>query len=107
MVPPVARQPNRPGGGAWSGADAGAVEHVRDVRTELMLKLALLDRAGVDPTELLRGQLRLFARFHAADFRLRRVGHDDADPQRLHREDGLVAHLRGPAETMPVTTSVA
>jgi len=32
------------------------VEHVRDVRTQLLLKLALLDRAGRDPTDLLRRQ---------------------------------------------------
>jgi PadR family transcriptional regulator AphA len=29
------------------------VEHVRDVRSHLLLKLALLDRAGIDPTDLL------------------------------------------------------
>ena len=32
------------------------VEHVRDIRSRLLLKLALLDRAGGDPTDLLRGQ---------------------------------------------------
>ncbi len=32
------------------------VEHVRDVRSQLLLKLALLDRAGRDPTDLLRRQ---------------------------------------------------
>lgn len=32
------------------------VEHVRDIRSHLLLKLALLDRAGGDPTDLLRGQ---------------------------------------------------
>jgi DNA-binding PadR family transcriptional regulator len=32
------------------------VEHVRDVRSHLLLKLALLDRAGRDPTGLLRRQ---------------------------------------------------
>ena len=30
--------------------------HARDVRSELLLKLALLDRAGADPGELLRAQ---------------------------------------------------
>ena len=30
--------------------------HVRDVRSELLMKLALLDRAGADPGELLRAQ---------------------------------------------------
>lgn len=32
------------------------VEHIRDVRTHLLLKLALLDRAGGDPTSLLERQ---------------------------------------------------
>jgi DNA-binding PadR family transcriptional regulator len=32
------------------------VEHVREVRSHLLLKLALLDRAGADPTDLLRRQ---------------------------------------------------
>jgi len=33
------------------------VEHPRDVRSELMIKLALLDRAGSDPGVLVRAQL--------------------------------------------------
>lgn len=32
------------------------VPHVRDIRSQLLLKLALLDRAGEDPGELLRRQ---------------------------------------------------
>ena len=32
------------------------VQHVRDIRSHLLLKLALLDRAGGDPTALLRRQ---------------------------------------------------
>jgi len=32
------------------------VEHVRDIRSQLLLKLALLDRAGDDPADLLRRQ---------------------------------------------------
>ena len=32
------------------------VEHVREIRSELLLKLALLDRAGEDPVPLLRAQ---------------------------------------------------
>jgi DNA-binding PadR family transcriptional regulator len=32
------------------------VEHVRDIRSRLLLKLALLDRAGADPSDLLRRQ---------------------------------------------------
>jgi DNA-binding PadR family transcriptional regulator len=34
------------------------VIHVRDVRSELLLKLALLSRAGADPRDLLRAQRR-------------------------------------------------
>jgi DNA-binding PadR family transcriptional regulator len=37
------------------------VAHGRDVRTELMLKLALLHRAGKDPTDLLNQQRAAFA----------------------------------------------
>jgi DNA-binding PadR family transcriptional regulator len=32
------------------------VDHVRDIRSQLLLKLALLDRAGDDPADLLRRQ---------------------------------------------------
>ena len=32
------------------------VEHVRDIRSHLLLKLALLDRAGADPADLLMRQ---------------------------------------------------
>jgi PadR family transcriptional regulator AphA len=32
------------------------VGHVRDIRSQLLLKLALLDRAGDDPAGLLAGQ---------------------------------------------------
>ena len=32
------------------------VEHVRDIRPHLLLKLALLDRAGADPADLVRRQ---------------------------------------------------
>jgi len=39
------------------------VEHVRDVRSELMVKLALHDRAGADSRPLVRAQL---ARLHPA-----------------------------------------
>lgn len=37
----------------WLRAPVG---HVRDIRSQLLLKLALLDRAGEDPGELLRRQ---------------------------------------------------
>jgi len=32
------------------------VQHVRDVRSQLLIKLALLDRAGIDPSGLLQRQ---------------------------------------------------
>jgi DNA-binding PadR family transcriptional regulator len=37
------------------------VEHVRDVRSHLLLKLALLHRAGADPADLLRRQQAILA----------------------------------------------
>jgi PadR family transcriptional regulator AphA len=37
------------------------VEHVRDARADLMLKLLFLDRAGRDPAPLLRAQRERFA----------------------------------------------
>ncbi len=43
----------------WRGA---VVEHVRDLRSELMLKLLFHDRAGLDPAPLLREQAALLAR---------------------------------------------
>ena len=36
------------------------VAHGREIRSELLIKLALLDRAGDDPQDLLRGQLAAF-----------------------------------------------
>ena len=48
------------------------VDHVRDVRSELMVKLALLDRAGADSRALVRAQLaRLVPAAAALDDRLR------------------------------------
>jgi DNA-binding PadR family transcriptional regulator len=51
----------------WLGAP---VDHVREVRSHLLLKLALLDRLGIDPADLLRRQkavLQPIARAVAAD----------------------------------------
>jgi DNA-binding PadR family transcriptional regulator len=42
------------------------VSHPRDIRSELMVKLALLDRTGPDPADLLRAQRRLLAPINAA-----------------------------------------
>ena len=54
---------------AWVSRPA---EHVRDVRSELMVKLALNDRAGVDSCPLIRAQLALLVPVAAAlDDRLR------------------------------------
>ncbi len=48
------------------------VEHARDVRSELMVKLALLDRSGTDVRALLQAQLtRLLPAAAALDERLR------------------------------------
>ena len=43
----------RAAAGRWLYAP---VEHVRDIRSQLLLKLALLDRAGADPAALLQAQ---------------------------------------------------
>ena len=54
---------------AWLGTP---VKHARDVRSELMVKLALLDRNGVDSRHLLQAQLaRLLPVAAALDDRLR------------------------------------
>ncbi len=47
----------------WRG---GAVEHVRDLRAELMLKLLFHDRAGLDPAPLLSEQAMALARTERA-----------------------------------------
>jgi DNA-binding PadR family transcriptional regulator len=50
-----------------AGRDAAAawlqtpVQHVRDVRSQLLMKLALLHRAGTDPADLLRRQQAMLA----------------------------------------------
>ena len=48
-------------------------EHVREIRSELLLKLALLDRAGQDPAALLRAQ-RLVLEPLVAAIESRRAG---------------------------------
>jgi DNA-binding PadR family transcriptional regulator len=45
---------------------AQPVRHLREVRAELMLKLALLDRAGADPAPLLTAQRAVFEPLVAA-----------------------------------------
>jgi DNA-binding PadR family transcriptional regulator len=62
-----------PAGEAASAAWLGTpVQHPRDVRSELMVKLALLDRSGIDSRDLLQAQLaRLQPVAAALDDRLR------------------------------------
>ena len=54
------------------------VQHVRDVRSQLLIKLALLDRAGADPTGLLRRQRAILQPIASAiaTERLQRKGFD-------------------------------
>jgi DNA-binding PadR family transcriptional regulator len=51
------------------------VDHVRDVRSSLLLKLALLDRAGVDPRPLLKAQRQRLMPLLAGLERLRDEAH--------------------------------
>lgn len=51
------------------------VAHIRDVRSELLLKLALLDRAGADPTGLLVAQRRTLEPIVAALAEARDAAH--------------------------------
>jgi DNA-binding PadR family transcriptional regulator len=46
----------------WVGEPMG---HVRDARTLLLLKLVITDELGLDPTELLRSQLRVVREIEA------------------------------------------
>lgn len=53
-------------------------EHIRDLRSELMLKLLLLDRSGIDRRPLLRAQLEILERdeLHLAGAAAESVGFD-------------------------------
>jgi PadR family transcriptional regulator AphA len=76
---------------AWLSRPA---EHARDVRSELMVKLALLDRIGADPRELLQAQLaRLLPVAAALDERLRATtGFEHA--LTLYRHESVSGTLR-------------
>ena len=50
-------RPTRRGRAAFARWRGAPVEHVRDLRSELMLKLLFHERAGIDPAPLLRDQL--------------------------------------------------
>jgi tRNA-Thr(GGU) m(6)t(6)A37 methyltransferase TsaA len=54
--------PTRRGREAFRRWRSAPVEHVRDLRSELMLKLLFHDRAGVDADDLLRSQASFLAR---------------------------------------------
>jgi tRNA (adenine37-N6)-methyltransferase len=53
--------PTRRGRAAFRRWRSSPIEHVRDLRSELMLKLLFSERSGSDPSELLRGQAALLA----------------------------------------------
>src|SRR5918992_1594175 len=56
----------RRGRSAFRRWRSGTVAHVRDLRSELMLKLLFHERAGLDPTELLYEQALVLARTERA-----------------------------------------
>jgi tRNA-Thr(GGU) m(6)t(6)A37 methyltransferase TsaA len=67
--------PTRRGRAAFLRWREEPVEHVRDVRSELMLKLLFHERAGLDPAPLLTRQAALLARTERAlDAQLRAAG---------------------------------
>jgi DNA-binding PadR family transcriptional regulator len=57
-VPLQATSGGRQAAGEWLHRPAG---HARDIRSELLLKMALLDRVGADPEDLVRAQRRQLA----------------------------------------------
>jgi DNA-binding PadR family transcriptional regulator len=70
------------------------IGHHRDIRSELLVKLALLDRAAVDPRDLLRaqrGQLASVAATLASEMRIA-TGYDYA--LMLWRHESVLATLR-------------
>ena len=68
--------PTRRGRAAFRRWRAASVEHVRDLRSELMLKLLFHDRAGTDAEALLRVQATVLAR---AERSLERQTHEAND----------------------------
>lgn len=68
---------------------ATPVEHLRDVRSELLLKLVLAARAGLDTTDMLRAQLDIVRAIAA-----RQVGPADDDPVGMWRYESAQAALR-------------
>lgn len=75
---------------------ATPVAHVRDVRTELLLKVVLLGRRGRDPRPLLAAQREAFAP-HEAALRAasRRAGADAVDRWRYESSHAVMRFLDG------------
>ena len=71
--------PTRPGRAAFRRWRSAPIEHVRDLRSELMLKLLFAERARSDPTPLLHAQASLLAR---AELTLERQTRDAAGFER-------------------------
>ena len=75
---------------------ASPVEHLRDVRTELLLKLVFAERAGHDGRPLLRAQQREFhAIFAALDRAANRPNADLVDHWRRENADAVRRFLAG------------
>jgi DNA-binding PadR family transcriptional regulator len=70
------------------------VEHVRDVRSVLMLKLLFLERAGIDPTPLLEAQNAVLAPAAAALERRAQVATGFDRTLALWRLESTLAVLR-------------
>jgi DNA-binding PadR family transcriptional regulator len=71
---------------------ARPVEHIRDLRSELLLKLVVCDLNGVDPCPLLRAQRDAFEPVFAA--LVEGHGPPAADPVRVWREESARAAAR-------------
>ena len=69
------------------------VEHLRDVRAELLLKLVFCDLLGVDPKELIAAQKKQFEPI-AVNLRLRARSAPLADPVEVWRDESSRAVLR-------------
>jgi DNA-binding PadR family transcriptional regulator len=70
------------------------VPHLRDVRSELLLKLVLCEQAGVDATPLLHSQRALFEPLVAALARAGGPRHATSDPVAVWRYESSRATLR-------------
>jgi PadR family transcriptional regulator AphA len=83
----------RAGRAALRGWLRTPVAHVRDVRSELMLKLALAEECGIDVTDMLAAQRALFAPVSAA-LDAQTGGNGPLDAVALWRSESARAALR-------------